>query len=174
MDKKNIPLYIALAVPVLMIGLVAVLVYLPRFGPLPKYNFIYSSGGTYPYGYYTVSGNTLQKNENRIKQDIKDNIVVTEPRLFLHDVATNQSREISLGEGQKLKLDSTDESPDGFKITMGNYDDGIFGIFGGSGRDYGSRYIANNGGGGVKLNLKSVSGAYYDSYSFQFLGWIIP
>ena len=65
--KKNIPLVVGLAIPVLMILFVAGSIYIPRlFAPEPKFNFVYSSGEDYYYGslnnYYSVkNGKIVEK-----------------------------------------------------------------------------------------------------------------
>jgi hypothetical protein len=178
-NKKNVPLYIALAVPAVMILVVAALVYIPQGFVHPKYSFVYASGGQYPYNYYIVKGQTLQVNpavnndqpappgQPQIKQPASQ-----PPSLFIYDPVTNHSRPTTLEEVQKLKLDPTNKSPDGYEIANSRYDDGIFGIFGGPSQDYNAHYISGHGG-SKKMDLKFISSQYYDPYSFYFLGWIV-
>ena len=59
-NKKNIPLIVALAIPILMIVLTAGSIYLPSLFVKPTSDFIYLIGGNYCYGkQYFVQGGRL-------------------------------------------------------------------------------------------------------------------
>ena len=88
-----------------------------------------------------------------------------EAKLFFHDVAQNQSREIFFEEAQQYTLDSSYRSPDEFEITTGKKGGLLF--F--QGTDYSTRYIkGRNVSRKLNLILKSP-----DYYGFRFIGWVI-
>jgi hypothetical protein len=88
--------------------------------------------------------------------------------MYVHDVKNNQSKEISFEEAQKLRLDPSIKSPDGYEVSRGGYNGGGF-LFSGGGSDYTHWYIKGYNR-SKQLELKQNSGAYYDN--FKFLGWI--
>ena len=178
MDKKSIPLITALAIPFLMIVLIAALIYLPGLNKKPQYNFVYASGDeSYSYGYnwraYTVEGGRLTKqplpqpNQSMPVPDPKYPVPQPiEPKLYFYDVQKNQAREISFEQAQSLNLDPANVSPDGYEVVQGNGNGGGGFIFGGSG-DY-QHYFLRGHNRSKQLNLKQV-GSYYN---FRFLGWV--
>ncbi len=171
-NKKNIPLIIALSIPVLMIILVAAFIYLPGIGQKPKVNFVYMTGNDYYYGYgqqeYVVSGGHLVQNPKPVppalSPPIPDNTV---PRFYFYDVAKNTASELTFQQAQSYKLDSSNISSDGYTVAQGNSGGGDF-LFGGGSGDYNSWFIKGHNR-SVKLNLK-LTGVNY--YNFQFLGWV--
>jgi hypothetical protein len=172
MNKKNLPLYIALAVPVLMILLVAAFIYFPGVGKHPKYNFFYMSGNdVYYYGYgqgYQISGGHVIYNPPQPPPGQISSIQQVEPHFYVYDVTTSQSSEISFSQAQKYTIDSTNTSPDGYTVEQGNGGGGDF-LFGGGGpSDYNSWFIKGHNR-AVKLNLKLTGNTYSN---FRFLGWI--
>lgn len=181
MNKQKWPLYIALAVPVLMIVLVAVFIYLPGVGQHPKYNFVYMSGSniySYSYGYqdYQVSGGKLVKNPpppdltppGSPKSFYTPDSAL--PHFYFYDVGKNSAMEISFEQAEMYKLDSSNSSPDNYTIERGNGGGGDF-IFGSSGGDYNSWFIKGHNR-SVKLNLKLTGSTQYYSDNFRFLGWV--
>ncbi len=163
--KKNIPLIVALSIPVLMIALIAVSIYLPAMLIKPKFNFVYSVGGDYCYQnrYSVKSGKII---ENEIKKPEENNSCrnYREARLFYYDVERNTSREITLDEATKLTVDDSLKSPDGFEIVSGSYS---FDIFFFSGSSYYDKYL-KKGAYNRKLNITGPT-SYYD---FRFIGWL--
>jgi hypothetical protein len=175
MNKKNIPLIIALAIPVLMIILVAAFIYLPGIGQKPKENFLYLTGNNaYNYGSqeYVVSGGHLIKNPPVPAPATPtpyyppaDNTV---PKFYLYNVVTNTSTELTFEQAQSYTLDSSNTSVDGYTVEQGTGGGGDL-FFGGAPADYNDWFIKGHNR-SEKLNLK-LTGT--DSYSnFQFLGWI--
>ncbi|MDR3642263.1 MAG: hypothetical protein P4L74_01375 [Candidatus Doudnabacteria bacterium] len=170
-NKQKLPLYIALAVPVLMIILVAAFIYMPGAGKHPKYNFLYMTGNSvYDYGYgstgYQVSGGRLIYTPPA-QTSAYPPVPQTGPvNFYLYDVAKGQATEVTLAQAQMYTLDPTNSSPDGYFVQQGNSGGGDF-LFGGGGGDYNSWYIKGNNR-AVKLNLKLTGSAYSN---FKFLGW---
>jgi hypothetical protein len=109
--------------------------------------------------------NEIQRPENQIYQPPR------EVKLYIHDVAKNESKEISFEEAQNLNLDSNTKSPDGFEVVYGSRGEGLFPFFFLSERDYNTLYLKGRNV-SKKLNLQ-LSGSYYNYYdNFRFLGWI--
>lgn len=167
--KKNIIPIVAIVIPILMIFLIAGSIYLPGFFAQPQYNFLYANGDDY-YSYsqyhYTVQAEKLVKNE--ITRSDHYPYPRGDTKLYIHDVMKNKSTEISFAEGQKLNLDASMQSPDGFEVVYGNRGDGLFPFFFVSERCNNTQYIKGHGA-NKKLNLQSNSSCYNN---FHFIGWI--
>lgn len=122
--SQNISLVVGLAIPVLMIVLVALSIYVPALlSPEPQYDFLYVTGDDYwDSRQYEVQQGRL------IKREVKyhDNYTLPAARIFIHDVTTNQSREISFEEAQQLSLNSGSKSKDGWEVVRGSGHDGFF------------------------------------------------
>lgn len=170
MKKENIPLMVGISIPILMIIFVAISIYLPSLFVQPKTDFLYSTGGDYySQDIYSVQNGKLIVQEISYPKEYyrpKRN-----PRLFIHDVVKNESREISLEEAKKLNLNSNNKSPDGFEVVYGRNHHDIFPLFFYGDTDYNTRYI-QKGGRSKRLNLQTDGERYY-SYYFKFIGWII-
>lgn len=172
MNKRNLPLIIALSIPFLMIVLVAAFIYLPGSGQKPQHNFLYATGNNYAYGYenlYAVRNGQLEENTFPQPDPNFPKPIYPKPgdvQLYIYDVASGQSTEITFEQAKQLQLDPSNMSPDGFEVVSGNFNGGLF--FGGAG-DSNHQYLRGHNR-SRQLNLK-LSGPY--SYSnFQFLGWI--
>ena len=114
--KKNITLVLGISIPILMILFVAGSIYLPGLFIKPHFNFLYASGyDSYYYynnGYqYSVQNDKLIKNE--IKQPENQNYTPprVEQKLYLYDVAKNESKEISFAQaalGGEVNIETVD------------------------------------------------------------------
>jgi hypothetical protein len=171
-NKKNIPLIIALSVPVLMIILVAAFIYLPGLGKKPKANFLYESGN-YVYdnysGGYSVKNGQLVQTPPPVSQPAYYN-QNQDVHFYLYDVKNNSATEVNFQQAQGYHLDSGAQSPDGFTVVQGNYSGGGDLFFGGGvSNDYNSWFIRGHNR-SIKLNLKLISSQNY--YNFKFLGWV--
>ncbi len=165
--KKNIALIVGVSIPILMIVLVAAVIYLPRLFYHPAYNFLYAtSDDFYATQQYDVQDGKL------IKKDVRrygPSTPLEEAKLYIHDVATNQNKEVSFSEAQQLNLDPDRQSPDGFEIVTGDHRGDFFPFSFSSDSDYCSRYISGHNV-SRKLDLKRSSNAYCDGV--KFIGWI--
>ncbi len=168
MDKKNVPLIVGIAIPILMILFVAASIYLPGlFAPSPKYNFLYITGGDYRNrDIYSVNNSRLVRNDIKYPEN---NSPRSNPKLFLHDTVKNDSREISFEDAQKLAVNSNRISPDGFEVIRGDYYYDFTSLFFGGGRNYRTWYIKGHNT-SKKLNLQTDSYSYYHTY---FIAWIM-
>lgn len=177
--KKNITLVIALAIPALMVIFVAASIYLPGLFVKPKTDFLYAVGDTYCSGVqmYKVEGGKIKKLDIPTTDasggirpyPIEKNVPAPgckDTKLYYYDVVKNEGREISLGDAEKLKLDGSAESPDGFEVVQGSSGDGF--PFGTS-VDYKKRYLKGHNL-GKELNILLTE---QQAFSFQFVGWVI-
>ncbi len=162
--KKNVPLVIALSIPVLMILLIAVSIYLPVLFVKPGIDFIYSHGGDYcSRDKYSVRDEKIV--ENAVKENSKNHGCgyQGEVKLYYYDVQRDTAREITFEEAKNYQLDNHSKSLDGFEVVPGNQS---FDILFFSGSSYYDKYL-KKGAFSRKLNIGK---AYY--YSFKFIGWI--
>jgi len=161
--KKNVPLIVALSIPVLMVVLITISIYVPTLFIKPQFDFIYSTGRDYCYNFkYSVQNENLIQNEIKNKNENRNCRNNREPRLFYFDVQSFASKEITFDEAQKYTLDNRYKSQDGFEIVSGHRSFDIF-FFGGS--SYYDKYIKK---GAFNRSIK-IQGTYYD---FKFLGWV--
>lgn len=171
--KRNITLVIGISIPILMILFVAGSIYLPGLFIQPHYNFVYLNGDDLYYSrakyQYVVQNGTLQRIEAGLSDGTSNSQPRIESKLYLHDVKTNTSTEISFADAQRLYLDSNTKSTDGFEIVSGSYGRGFFPFFYGERSDYNARYLQGHNV-TKKLNLQSTDSSHY--YSFRFIGWV--
>jgi len=169
--QKNISLIIGLAIPLLMIVLVAASIYLPGlFAPQPKVNFLYVTDDDYYQGHaYVVEHGKLTKREVKYPEHYTPGVT----RFYVHDVSSNVSKEVSFEEAQQLRLDANVKSSDGYEVVYGSADYGLFPLFFAGGRDDNSMYLKGHGA-SKKLELqRSTDDRYYYSHGrARFLGWI--
>ncbi len=170
-SKKNISLIIGLAIPVLMIVLVAASIYLPGlFAPQPRVNFLDVTGDNeYQGPAYVVERGTL------VKRDVTYSAHNTPevPRFFVYDVLINESAEVSFEDAQKLRLDPNLESPDGYAVAYGGMTHGVFPFYFSEDRDYDSLYLQGHNA-SKKLKLQRPMDGRYSHYRnrARFLGWV--
>lgn len=174
--RKNASLILGISIPILMIVLIAASIYLPGLFIKPKFNFLYLSG-EFRYDYnnqplYIIENEKLIKNKITYYEDTYR--YYTPPKydakFYIYDVTTNESKQVSFEEAQKLTLDSNKKSPDGFEVVYGSRGDGFFPFFYGSETDYETRYLKGNNV-SKKLNIQ-LSRTYSFYNNFNFIGWI--
>lgn len=167
-SKKNISLIVGIAIPILMIVLIAVSIYLPSlFAPAPQFNFIYVTEDNYGQNFqFAVENGVLVKREVKYPE----HYTPKDARLFIHDVMKNTDQEITFEDAQKLKLDSLLKSPDGYEVVYGSSDYGFFPFFYG-GSDYNAMYLKGHNT-SKKLDLQSSTDGRYYYRNRRFLGWI--
>lgn len=178
--KNNLPLIFGIAIPILMIAFVAISIYVPQMFIKPEYDFLYLMGENYCYlNVKAVSGTTVSvysvKNSQLIQNVSDDDLQkcitarVPELKIFMYNVTTEKSTEVTYDYARSLRLDSSPESPDGFKIVRGEGNGGFFPFYFYSGSDYNTRYITGRNV-SKKLNISEGERYYYNN--FTFLGWI--
>jgi hypothetical protein len=159
-----------------MILFVAGSIYLPRLfvRERPTFNFVYTQDGVlymHCEDYFVKDGVlTVSRVSEQFYPECKGRAITR--RLFVYDIAKDESKEIKLEDVQKLKLSSNYTSPDGFSIQNGMNNEGIFPLFFYSSTDYRRIYIKGHGL-TKKLNIE-MNSSYYDPGYFNFVGWVTP
>jgi len=189
--KKNLPIIVALTLPLFMILFVAGSVYLPGlFTKSPKYNFVYSLNIDNRYLYHDY-GSTVFKNSYVItdgkltkvpiilqgeitpEQAKIQRVVEDAPPLYIYDVASNVAKKISFELARGLSIDDGPTSPDGFYLTYSSSNNGIFDLFGSSNNHRG--WVLTRGAKSVKvrsLDINDYNGYYYGYNNIKLIGWI--
>ena len=178
--KENLPLYIGLAIPVLMILFVAGAIYLPGLFVQPQYSFLYAVGSYSTYleqvgdvfteHRYSVEGSKLTENTRILTDDRRYYRGSQPPRFYIYDVKSDQNREVNFADAQLLSLDAEKKSPDGYEVTYGSREDGVFPFFFYSSRDYDKRFLKGNN---VSHEIRVKTGSESYGRSFNFIGWVL-
>lgn len=167
-SKKNLPLLLAISIPVLMVVLVAVSIYVPGMFVHPHINFLYSTGDdVYGQPQYFVQGNTLVKAD--ISSSTSRDIATGPIKLYVHDVSANSNHEVTYEEASMFNLDPDTTSSDGFEIVHGSSGSNFPFLFFETNDDYNTWYLKGHTI-SKKLNLQISGESYYNN--FRFLGWI--
>ena len=156
--KKNVSLIVGIAIPILMIVLVAISIYAPAlFAPAPRTDFLYITDyNHYQEQEYVVENGKLVKREVKYPELYTPRAV----RIFLHNTSANEDKELSFEEAQKLKLNANVTSPDGYEVVYGNRDGDFFPFFFSGGTDYNAMYLKGHNT-SKKLNLLSPNEEQY-------------
>lgn len=168
--KQDLSLVIGIAIPILMIVLVAASIYLPGlFAPAPTGRFLYVTGDNFYQGsQYVVEQGKLTKRDIKYPEHYAPGVL----RLFVHETSANQSREITFEEAQALRLDASAISPDGYEVVYGKSEYGFFPLFFSEGRHDGTLYLrGHHASRKLRLQLPAEDASYY-SRRARFIGWI--
>jgi hypothetical protein len=191
--KKNIPLIIAIALPIVLIVLISLAIFVPPLLIKPQHNFIYSiDQSTGYYGYSELKYEYVIKNDQIVLQDnpsagkqetppselppISSSIenrtpVVTAPTLYVYDVQNNSSREITFDEAKNYALTPGPSSPDGYIVSSEYNHNGIFELFGSDGSNSGF-FITKNGHKKKLTGFSNLETSAYYLNGFKLIGWI--
>ncbi|MDP2593050.1 MAG: hypothetical protein Q8P52_00145 [bacterium] len=187
--RKHWPIVLAFALPLLLILVVLFSVYIPSLFISTEYDFIYATCEDNHYYYdcgaylnkrYTVKDgklfeNTVTADEVNARVPIPENAKTATPveyktRIFLHDTAENQSREITLEEARGLNLSPLKTSPDGVTVTSSwDYNNDFLFPFSGRSEYY---YSLSKGRSKSRLNIIMDEASRY-SQNLQFIGWVL-
>lgn len=169
--KSNFPLVVGIGLPVIiLVGLFLFAFLLPNFFIHPSYNFLYEAGDSYYDRNFQVENQILvfrcTGNEYRDCDRQMNNA-----SFYIYDVAKNANVSTSFSEAQKLKLDPSDVSPDGYRFVATNEGGGFgfFPIFWDSSSSRGHAFQK----GWLRKTLELKSRSYHNN-NVQFLGWILP
>ncbi len=186
--KSNLPIILAFAIPVLMIVIVALVVYLPALFLNPQSDFVYATqlgqkSPLYTGARYIVTDGKISVEcfdayrAPFVKEDLaaptllpKEACTATNSdagTLFLHDVETNKSKELSFTDAQALTLNNKPISPDGYEVVSAQYNGDIFPFISGA-TGYGTKYLKGRYG-SKKLDLQLATDSYNN---FTFIGWV--
>jgi hypothetical protein len=171
--KKNITLSIALLIPVLMLVFIVASIYIPGLLYKPQYNFLYAVGNGYcSYPEYIVKNARVMQNQDKGRHRYGDLCTYKDRTIqfYIYDVTTDQNTLISLMDAERLTLNESEESPDGFSVRRRSR--GGWGLpFFGSGGDFNTYYLLGHNT-SHKLNLYTNNEDRYSSVK-PFLGWIV-
>ncbi len=190
MLKKHLPLIVAIALPIIFIGILALVIAVPSMRISPQHDFIYidmqeknARSMGYPYAYiqyryeYAIEGGKLTRLPLNGRQgaDFREFPPPNEqveyvdaPTLYYYSVTENTSREISFADAEKLSLVSGPSSPDGYNVSYEYNSDGVFELFG---SDNNSGYVITKGTGRKMLTGMPSNQDYYGG-SFTLIGWV--
>ena len=180
--KQNLPLYLAIALPIILILVIVLAIYLPNRLAHPRYDFIYSQ--TMPgipssdYTGYTVINSKLQITPipaYALPSGLSENtpkgaglapqpaILSLNVKLYYYNTNQNSSHEITFDQAQTYTLNSDPISPDNFQVQYGSYGGDV--PF--SAPDYSRVFLVGHG---AHRQLQTNEQNNYDS--FNFLGWV--
>lgn len=196
MIKKHLPLIVAIALPIIFIGILALVIAVPSMRISPQHDFIYidkqelnSKSMAYPYvptyyknvyeieeGKLVLKPLGIQPDGIRVMPDgsriypVPGEQVeyIDAPKLYYYSVDENTSREISFADAQGLSLVPGPSSPDGYNVSYEYNSDGIFELFG---SDSNSGYVITKGTGRKTLTGMPSDQNYYGG-SFTLIGWV--
>lgn len=184
MIKKHLPLIVAIALPIIFIGILAIAILVPSMRMNPQHDFVYVDKYerdanpymvvTYKNDYVLKDGkielyplNTPFDELSGIPKESRE--YRDAPKLYYYSVAENTSREISFADAQGLSLVPGPSSPDGYTVKYEYNSDGVFELFG---SDSGSEYVITKGAARKTLTGMPFDANYYGGYEFILLGWV--
>jgi hypothetical protein len=166
MLKRNGAVWLAVAIPVLVVVAVALSIYVPRLFVHPTTDFVYVVDDTH---YTGDSGADYRVVDGRIVEaPTAPSGATTRGRLLRYDVKADRAQPLTLAQAQALTLDPAATSPDGFSVV---YTDGSGGGLFSFGGDSGNAAVYLDGR-GVRLRLDLPVGRSYESNGFHVVGWI--
>lgn len=161
-------LIIGLSIPLCMMLFVAGAIYLPRWFKTVEpaiIDFVYSTGQRDAYTHYWVKDNHLIREQRPTPESYT--ATSEDLHFFLHEVASNRSRELSFIEASELFLNPSNLAPDGYRIEYGRRA-GWFPFDNHS--DYSKQFLVKNHRSQSLDLTTNNSGYYYNSYRFH--GWV--
>lgn len=163
--KKEFLLFIS--IPAGIILLVMMVLFVPTLFAKPGYDFIYTSCSTYDCSGGIVVGADGFAKESSVSQ-LYNNDGQRVPEIYYHDIRDNSSREIEFSEASSYKLNASNVSPDGYKLTKGSNSGGGFLLWGYSSDD--AWHLKKGSLQKKSLNLETPG--YYYSSSVKLVGWV--
>ncbi len=184
MLKKHLPLIVAIALPIIFIGILALVIAVPSMRINPQHDFVYVDKyerDANPYMVVTYKNEYVLKDgklelyplNSRFDElsgiDKESREYRDAPKLYYYSVAENTSREISFADAQQLALVAGPSSPDGYTVKYEYNSDGVFELFG---SDSGSEYVIAKGNARKTLTGMPSDANYYGGYDFTLIGWV--
>jgi hypothetical protein len=190
--RENLPVIIAIGLPVLLVLCIALLTWLPSFGPKPGYDFLFIKDTS--RSYYEQSSCVVYSNYYEVKDGyltkkpyittVFDKREVSEPcygyaqikqkdspDLFVYNTKEDVVFQITFEEASKFKTRGESISPDGFKVSKRMLNRGVFELFGG-GNNEGVFISKKNFY--IKTSISEGDNGTYSYYNddFKFITWI--
>jgi hypothetical protein len=179
-NRKNWLLVLGVAIPVIAVIAVAASIYVPQFFVHPKYNFVYGeiqSDMTYPpcmgtgITFSVVNGKVVEHQPAPAAAlSVPQPVVCSssqDEKIYLYNVSSNTSTELTASGAQSYTLDTDAASPDGFTVgpAYGNGGSLFFSA------PYSSNVVyISKGTYSHRLNIEVPNGS--TSSNFQLLGWV--
>lgn len=168
--KKNLTLYIAIALPLIFIIIVAVAIYIPKNFTNTQYKLVYTDNSyeVFKNSYFVENGKIVSRpNVELLKYPPEDlKYYQDSGKLYLYDFETNTTTEITLAEAQKYNAYRGPSSPDGYSVERNYSSAGIFEIFGSYDNGY-QFYLVNSKGA-----KNQIVGLQSDYYELNIIGWV--
>jgi len=164
--KRNGAIWLAVAIPVVVIAVVALSIYVPRLFAHPSTDFVYVMGDTH---YGGDGGTDYRVVDGRLVEAPMANYASgPRGRLFRYDVKADRGQPLTLDQARALTLDAATTSPDGFRVTYSEgTGGGLFPFDNGDGTA--AVYLD---GRGARLKLDLAVGRSYENNGFHFVAWI--
>ncbi|MEI8061802.1 MAG: hypothetical protein WCG97_00695 [bacterium] len=176
MKTNHWPLIIGISIPILFIIIISIIIFTPNLYIKPAHNFLYTTlGEENYYGSGQIYKNTYAVENERLvlrpgvlqeKQTYKADFLP----LYLYDVTTDSSHQVTYEDEKNLALDPGPTSPDGYSVSWEYNHDGIFELFGSDGSKNG--YFIEKGKGKKQLTGLNSSNGYYYQGNFKLIGWV--
>lgn len=184
-NSSKISLIVGLALPALMVAIIAGLVFLPSKLLDPTVDFIYVAG---PYPSYTTrSGDIVTQHDLSIKDGkLTDTTTSYEsrdayppiypqdksftPRFFIHYTTSNTNEEIPYDKVRTLSLSPDRKSPEGFSLTFGKQSYGVFPFFFDNPSSDDRAYLSADRG---SKEITLISDTSINRYDLQLVGWVL-
>lgn len=188
---------VAVGLPIILIIVIAVVAFLPRYINKPQLNFVYTAdigSRYYDYNgstctiykkYYEIDSATnkivakdyyvspfSEQPEEKVKEPCQGYATIFKdaPEMYLYDFTTEKSSLISPEALSQLTIVSQRTSPDGYQVSYRYGHNGVFELFGSS-DDRSNIYLIKDNP-LRKLNLEMANGSYYGDTDFRFIGWV--
>jgi hypothetical protein len=171
--KKNLPLIIGIALPIIFIIIISFVLFVPSLYVKPQHNFIYTTSDYYGYnqGYqetYKVLNNRIVT--ERVLPRDKETQQIGAPTLYVYNVQDDTSHQVSFDEVKDLAIDPGPSSPDGYTIAYEYGHDGIFELLGSDGNN--NNFFISKGNGKKRLSGLVGDGRYWYQGNFKLIGWV--
>ena len=190
--RQNLPAIIAIALPVLLVLVIALLTALPNLGPKPQYDFLFVKEPTrshyrgdscvvYSHYYDTEDGKLVKKPYAVTVFDKKEvaepcsgyaQVIQEEiPELFVYRTGHAAVYPINFEQASQLEAKGETVSPDGYTVSKRLMNRGILELFGGNN----DGVFMSKKNQHVKIDLGDETGSsYYYDNNFNFITWVRP
>lgn len=172
--QKNLPVVIGIALPLVVIAVLAVAVSVPSLLTDPEHDFLFTNEGydynrVYRFTYEVLDGRIAAQPVSLHLGEYDRSIIEDRPTIFRYSAKEGTVHEVSFAEAETLVLDPGPSSPDGYIVEYGyNRGGGLF-LFYDSG-DSSGYYIAK---GGARKKIPAIpSQGGYGNGQLKFIGWV--
>lgn len=175
MIKKHLPLIVGISLPIIFILAISIIILVPSFLIQPHYNFLYSIDDN-SHSYNQQYRNTYAVKDGHLTSEVipvqsNHTYKGDTPPLYMYDVKTNSSHQVSFDEVKAYTIDPGPSSPDGYIVRYEYGNGGIFGLLSGGNNDSNAYFIEKDSG---KKKLSGMTNVDRYSYQgdFKLIGWI--